>query len=374
MSNQIVKASRILADRVDQLEGILPSIIRADAKQYAQTALAIADDPNLQDCTPVSVVRAIYGAAKVGLSLDKTLGQAYIVPRKEKGVKKAFLTIGYLGWCELAFRSKNIAALHAEVVFSNDEFNERLGSERKIVHRRWDIVGASEAGEPVMAYCTWFDTKSQTFEFHRISKSRVDRARKSSQAAGSDFSPWNTDPMTMWKKTAIIDAHRYWKLTPELALAGEIDEHAEKNEPQTELPEVTGIPDDQPKKSSLADDYGTSPQPPAENKTPATMAPLPNPVPESAARGDISEAEQQPYREPEAPEFPACPDATLSIESFVDLVAGLTGLDMGEAAKRIRLHSLKPWPQMRRETQEAWWKRFANGEIESLKPQTVATH
>lgn len=109
----------------------------------------------------------------------------------------------------------------------------------------------------------------------------------------------------------------------------------------------------------------TSPVPPAV--TPATEAPS---SPESAAGDSIQESEQIPDQGPEASakSFPDCPAADMPVEKFIDLVAGLTGLDMGEAAKRYKKCSLGAWPTVARSSQESWWGRFRDGKLAPLKP------
>lgn len=261
---RVTPAQSLLEKNAASLEAVLPASVKVEAERYVRMALAVAGDNALDSCEPMSVVRSIFGAGKLGLSLDRSLGQAYIVPRRVKGKEGKFATlqVGYLGWIELAYRSNTVAALHAEVVYANDEFEEWLGSDRRLIHRRWDRLGQPQPGEMIYAYCTWIDTRSKTAEFHRVNGERIQRALKSSESAKSDYSPWRSDEVAMWKKTAILDAHRLWKLTPEMALAGRLDDHAEKGEEQPELPKVTSgeAQDATPERSELSDyDQETEP-------------------------------------------------------------------------------------------------------------------
>lgn len=210
----------------EKMLAALPTQIGAE--RFYSIALAVANSSDLSECSPASILMAIYGCARLGLTPDPALGHVYVLPRK----KRAEVQVGYRGYMELAGRSRAIAAVHAEVVFSNDEFDEDKGSNRRITHRPWYIVGAVEAGEPRFAYVTWRDLRSDTIEHHVITSARVDRARKTSQSAGSSYSPWNNDPIAMWKKTAVIDASKSWPLSPELAQAVAWDEQAERGEPQ----------------------------------------------------------------------------------------------------------------------------------------------
>lgn len=220
-------AVELVENYKEKMLAALPSQIGAD--RFYSIALAVANSADLSECAPVSILMAIYGCARLGLTPDPALGHVYVLPRK----KRAEVQVGYRGYMELAGRSRSIAAIHAEVVFTNDDFDEDKGTARKITHRPWYIVGATEPGEPRFAYVTWRDLRSDTMEHHVITASRVDRARKTSQSAGSSYSPWNNDPIAMWKKTAVIDASKSWPLSPELAQAVAWDEQTERGEAQT---------------------------------------------------------------------------------------------------------------------------------------------
>lgn len=362
MDKAIVKRSaayNMLDARRDSLVSVMPGII-ADRDQFCLLALEVADSYDLAGCTPLSVVRSIYGAAKLGLSLDKSLGQAFIIPRKFT----ATLQIGYLGWLELAHRSKRIAAVHAEVVYENDEYDELLGSDRKIIHKRWDIAGAESPGELRFAYCTWFDCLSQTPEFHRVPRERIERARKS---AGTSV-VWNADPVAMWKKTALTDAHRFWKLTPELAFAGRLEDSVERGEPQ-ELPTVPGMNGDEPAaKVSILNEYDNQPSTPANGVrvmdgdpsaqsalnsertnggAPVVSDPHSPPavlVSPTGAASDISRP--SPASEPQGKQKPLdASDATVPQETPIPALPGpgaAAGANVSEAeAEKIRMNDLK---------------------------------
>lgn len=320
----------LLNERIASVEAALPSVVSLDAKQYCATALEIAGSRDLENCTPLSVVRAIFGAAKLGLSLNKTLGQAFIVPRKIKGTPMACLQVGYLGWLELTYRSKRIAAVHAEVVFENDEFDEQLGSDRKLIHRRWDIIGASSSGALRLAYCSWYDVLSKKQEFHRVSIDRIKRARNTAQ---TDMI-WKADEVAMWKKTAIHDAHRLWPLTPELALAGRIEDQAERDE-QQDLPKVEGEPNEAPaEQKSELDDY-TDPAPPSQPPTTgvspdAPIASIP-PISNGVEAAGVTEAEldsHQQMDEPDVPEHLQSWDATVDAIKAIVKERGKSESDM----------------------------------------------
>lgn len=57
---------------------------------------------------PQSIIRGVMRAAALGLDLDPTLGQAWLVPRKVKGVHQAIFQPGYQGYLELVMRTGKV--------------------------------------------------------------------------------------------------------------------------------------------------------------------------------------------------------------------------------------------------------------------------
>ena len=73
-------------------------------------------DPALKNCTPMSLISAALQAQSLNLSLNKVLGQAWVVPFKDKKISEinpatgepflmASFQIGYKGYLQLAIRS-----------------------------------------------------------------------------------------------------------------------------------------------------------------------------------------------------------------------------------------------------------------------------
>lgn len=99
-------------------------------------------DPALKDCQPMSFVSSALQAQSLGLSLNKTLGQAWIVPFKDKKMKDinprtnepytmATFQIGYKGYIQLAIRSGqyrkiNVLAIKDGELRHYDPLNEEL--------------------------------------------------------------------------------------------------------------------------------------------------------------------------------------------------------------------------------------------------------
>ena len=77
---------------VDMVRALEPEIKRAlpsvlTSERFTRMALsAINNTPELANCTPMSFIAALMNAAQLGLEPNTPLGQAYLIPYKNKGV------------------------------------------------------------------------------------------------------------------------------------------------------------------------------------------------------------------------------------------------------------------------------------------------
>lgn len=226
-----------LMKRRESFLSVLPAGVNRE--RFLSVATSICRDPNLRECTPASILSSIYRIAKLGLDPDVLLREAYVVPRRQKGVngKVACFQAGYAGLMKLARNTRQIAEIQPEVVFEGEVFSVRLGTERAIIHEPYYSLGI-EPGKVRLAYTTWTDLLSGRRMFHICTAARLNRARS---AAQSD-NVWTTDEIPMVKKTAIIDASKSWPMSAELAEAVNSDEAADRGEGLPELPAMRPTP------------------------------------------------------------------------------------------------------------------------------------
>lgn len=77
---------------VDMVKALEPKIKRAlptvlTPEHFTRMALsAINNTPKLAECTPMSFIAALMNAAQLGLEPNTALGQAYLIPYKNRGV------------------------------------------------------------------------------------------------------------------------------------------------------------------------------------------------------------------------------------------------------------------------------------------------
>ena len=182
----------------------LPSVMTPE--RFTRIVLtAISVNPALASCTPASFLGAMMTSAQLGLEVNTPLGQAYVLPYKNKGVLEAQFQLGYKGLIDLAYRSGEVEVIQAHVVYANDEFECEYGLEPKLSHK----PAQKDRGEPIKVYAV-FKTKSGGFGFEVMSMDDVRaHAEKYSKAYGSSYSPWHTNFEEMAKKTVLKRVLKY---------------------------------------------------------------------------------------------------------------------------------------------------------------------
>ena len=187
-----------------EIKKALPSVITPE--RFTRMVLsALSVNPKLASCTPKSFLGAMMSAAQLGLEPNTPLGQAYLIPYKNKGIDEVQFQIGYKGLIDLAYRSGEVEVVQAQIVYENDEFECQYGLEPKLVHKPAD----KDRGEPVKVYAV-FKTKSGGYGFEVMSMDDVRvHAKKYSKAYSSSFSPWTTNFEEMAKKTVLKKVLKY---------------------------------------------------------------------------------------------------------------------------------------------------------------------
>lgn len=210
----------------DMVKAMLPEIKKAlpsvmTPERFTRIVLsALNNTPQLQMCTPMSFIAALLNAAQLGLEPNTPLGQAYLIPYKNKGTIEVQFQIGYKGLIELAYRTGQIQMIQAQEVYENDYFEYEFGLEPRLTHR----PAYSDKGELVYFYSI-FRTINGGYGFAVMSKADMDAfARTYSKAFESDFSPWKTNYVEMAKKTVLKKALKYAPIKTEFQRALSTDE------------------------------------------------------------------------------------------------------------------------------------------------------
>lgn len=183
----------------------LPSVMTPE--RFTRIVLsALSTNQKLAATTPSSFLGAMMTAAQLGLEPNTPLGQAYLIPYKNKGVLECQFQIGYKGLIDLAYRSGQISVIQAHTVYAQDEFEYELGLEPKLHHVP---CKSADKGAPTWFY-GMFKTKDGGFGFNVMSMDDVRaHAKKYSQSYHSSYSPWSTNFEEMAKKTVLKRALKY---------------------------------------------------------------------------------------------------------------------------------------------------------------------
>ena len=210
---------QLIAKMKPQIAAALPSVLTPE--RFTRMALtALSKDPKLQECTPQSFLGAMMQAAQLGVEPNTPLGQAYLIPYRNKGQMECQFQLGYKGLIDLAYRSGEITSISAHEVCENDEFEYELGLEEKMKHK----PALKDRGEVILYYAV-FRTKSGGCGFAVMSVEDVqNHMKKFSQAARGGFSPWSTNFDEMAKKTVIKKVLKYAPIKTEFVRAMATDE------------------------------------------------------------------------------------------------------------------------------------------------------
>ncbi len=210
-----------LSSRIPQLMDALPVTLSKEVRQRTAERMvmvalsATGRSATLAKCTHASILKAIMLSAELGLEAGGVLGDAYLVPFKNKykvngrwvDVQEATLIIGYKGLIKLARQSGEVASITAQVVYSNDVWEVELGLEPYVKHRP-ELV--KDRGDPLFAYAGIM-FKDGGKQLDVMSRHDIERIRLRSRA--KDNGPWVTDPAEMWRKTVVRRLMKYAPLS-----------------------------------------------------------------------------------------------------------------------------------------------------------------
>lgn len=224
-----------------ELSSRLPTMINAlsystETRPFLYDAMVAANSlPS--NTSPLSLLKSVANAAQLGLRIGGSLGHAYIVPfRRHKGTPKEFteavLVIGYRGYLHLAYACDFLAGITTECVLKGENAKRWMSSTGPQIEHElaWDrdcsdtTPGILQKIEAV--YCQ-YTTRAG---YHDLV---VVAGREVRSLAKKQGNVWDSNPVSMSYKTAIRRASKRWQSTERLTRAVQLDEQADRNEPQT---------------------------------------------------------------------------------------------------------------------------------------------
>ena len=210
----------------DMIKALAPEIKKAlpdvmTPERFMRIALsALNTNPQLAACSQMSFLAALMNAAQLGLEPNTPLGQAYLIPYKNKGKLECQFQIGYKGLIDLAYRHPMMQTVQAQAVYENDNFDYELGLNAKLMHK----PALQDRGE-IKCFYGLFKLSNGGFGFEVMSRDDMDAyAKRYSKAIDSDYSPWKTNYEDMAKKTVIKKALKMAPVKTDLQKAVSMDE------------------------------------------------------------------------------------------------------------------------------------------------------
>jgi recombination protein RecT len=200
-----------------EIKKALPQVITPE--RFTRMVLtALSSNPKLAETTPQSFIGAMMTAAQLGVEPNTPLGQAYLIPYRNKGAMECQFQLGYKGFIDLAYRSGEVTIIQSQIVYENDDFDYELGLDPKLVHR----PAKSGRGEPTHVYAI-FRTKDGGYGFEVMSMDDIRaHAKKYSKAYSSG--PWQTNFEEMAKKTVLKRVLKYAPLKTDFVRGMSADE------------------------------------------------------------------------------------------------------------------------------------------------------
>lgn len=218
---------RAIDTQTPAFKAILP---QGDAERFSRLVLtAVKATPKLMEAFgttqgQTTVLLAAMQCAALGLEPNTPTQDAWLLPRKNKGVMECQLSIGYRGLLKLARRSGIVKSVRADVVREADEFHYEYGLDADVL-RHVPYKGDGDPGKLLYAYAVVRFTNGGS-QFIVLNRREVEKRRAMSTAwqMSPDSSPWVKWEPEMWCKTAIRALVPYLELDTEANTAIERDE------------------------------------------------------------------------------------------------------------------------------------------------------
>jgi recombination protein RecT len=202
MSN-IQKSNKDLKGFLDnpQVKDRIRDVLGKNSGTFATSIVQIANQSKmLAEAEPSSVVGSALTAATLKLPLNNSIGQAYIVPFREKQkdgsyITKAQFMLGYKGLKQLAIRSGQYLALYAKKVYEGQKVDDEsfLG-----YHFEW----GNKKSDKVIGYASYFKLVNGFESLYFMDENDMKKhAKKFSQTYKNGFGVWKDDFEKMALKT-----------------------------------------------------------------------------------------------------------------------------------------------------------------------------
>ena len=286
-------------------------------ERFVRIALtATYRNPKLLSCSQESFFNCLMQLGAMGLEPDGR--RAHLIPFGNE----CTLIVDYKGIAELLRRNGDVAAIHCDVVGSNDTFEIRFGTRGILDH----VPNLRDRGTPICAY-SWVKLPDGNEEFDVMGFDEIESIRRRSKTP--EAGPWKTDWNEMAKKTVFRRHSKTLPLSPETREALDRDTDGDALTEAERFAAATPV-----KVASVAElpkRRGRPPKGPQEDLGGALGVPTMPPEPPQTSAGIADTQEPDPGPE-------SISDATLD-QQVRDLVteAGFTEAEMLAVMKPLRM-------------------------------------
>lgn len=214
----------------DQIVTALPSFIKPE-RAMGIVLTAMTRNPDLLNCTQVSIISAALTCFSIGLMPDGILGEAFLVPFKNnsKNTLECQVIIGYKGLTNLAMRSGLVSSVRPFAVYAANEeggdfFDYDMGLNEKLEHKRSGLDDPDRITHfyAIVRYLNGGHT------FHVMTRAEVEKVRNESpnykHAKNIKNTFWFKHFAKMGMKTCLRELLRHVPLSSELSQAIALDE------------------------------------------------------------------------------------------------------------------------------------------------------
>ena len=209
-NNHPVEAWLSNPDNLSKMAMALPKHLSPERMQRIYITV-FKNSPDLQACSPASVIKAMLRSAELGLEPDG--GKLHFIPRGGN----VTVQIGYQGYVELARRTGLIASIEANLVYESDQFEIAYHLDSKFEHRPNLRRAADDKVLGVYAYAK-LTTGERLFTWMAFAD--VEHVRRTSSGNNK---VWQQHWGEMAKKTVIKRAAKMWPSSTEMTLAMETE-------------------------------------------------------------------------------------------------------------------------------------------------------
>lgn len=227
--------------------------------------VAVTKMPDMQKVPAQEIVAELINCARLGLE-PNVEGGRWLLPFKrntDDGARYELVAVtDYRGLIDIARRSGEVLAIHADVVREHDLWENWVDAGGPTLvhlrHRRAE----GERGNILGAYAI-VKLKNGEVQARFVTLEEIGRAQSKSRGSASKFSPWTNDWDAMACKTAIRRLYTLLPKTPEIQAAREVlAEEEERDRSDTAIdvtPAVPGATRTEGVKAKLAAKLGKAP-------------------------------------------------------------------------------------------------------------------